>query len=167
MKFNSERTTLPASKKNFPLNTFENSSSKEFEPLLYKIATSFGFSNRESDDLLTQVNVYPKSFCAAYESFDLRIALSKIMVYKCIFKISSRLFSQNISFRIMPHMFGYYAGFKDYRDSDLRYMPLSFRTVYILKNTIGFNENEIAEILNITSIKVKERFQKAKTLLDS
>lgn len=46
-------------------------------------------------------------------------------------------------------------------------MPLSFRTVYILKNTIGFNENEIAEILNITSIKVKERFQKAKALLDS
>ena len=40
-------------------------------------------------------------------------------------------------------------------------MPLSFRSVYILFSLIGFSEKDIAIILNIDTIKVRERLARA------
>ncbi len=46
-------------------------------------------------------------------------------------------------------------------------MPLSLRVIYILKRTIEFDEIEIAENSECQINKVKDRFQKAKSIPDN
>src|SRR5690242_2190678 len=65
---------------------------EEFEPLLYKIAISFGFIDSETMDLVQQVCSCYNTYCADQPNgASLKICLSKLMVHKCIFKISSQL----------------------------------------------------------------------------
>lgn len=47
----------------------------------------------------------------------------------------------------------------------LQNMPLSYSAVYMLLIMFRFNEIEVAEILNITPYKVKERLKKAFTFI--
>ncbi len=88
------------------------------------------------------------------------------MVRKCIFKISKTLFSQNASIEVKPRVLSYYSYIKNSRSCSQN-MPLSLTTVYILKSKIEFDEIEIAEILNGSSIKIKNRFQEAKFFLNN
>jgi DNA-directed RNA polymerase specialized sigma24 family protein len=143
-----------------------NPAMQKYEKLMYKITASFGFSDSESDDLVSEVSFYAHSHRSYPENrFLLRARLSKIMVHKCIFRISSRLFSQHTSTGKEPGILGYYPGCKSSPGTNCQDIPLSFRVVYILNDVIGFNEVEIAEILNITSIRVKDRLNKARPLL--
>ncbi len=172
MSFNSERTIMlsasrRAKRKCDHLSSSINPGFKKYEPLLYKIGISFGFDDRESSDLLEQVSFHPNNFCSDDYPFGLKIWLSKIMVRKCIFRISNILFSNNTFLEIRPRVLGYYPYTKSSPCSCIQDMPLSLRVVYILKYTIEFDEIDIAEILNTTSIKVKDRFQKAKSILDN
>jgi DNA-directed RNA polymerase specialized sigma24 family protein len=133
------------------------------EPLLYKIARSFGLSNSESQDLIQQVYSYAlKDYLTNENHHPLRIRLVKMVVHKCIFIISSRLFNQfdSCTGKNNAESLSYYYAYLSAQRSKSGDMPLSFRVVFILKN-MGFNENEIAAILNTTTIKVKERFGKA------
>jgi len=126
--------------------TITVASIEEHEPLLHKIASSFGLIDSETIDLVQQAYSYSKAYCAdSQNDTSLKIRLSKFMVHQCIFKISSRLFSQNAD-----------AGKTGVTD-----MPLSFRSVFILHHIIGFDEYEIAEILNTNLLQVKQRLSKA------
>ncbi|TKK66692.1 hypothetical protein FC093_16795 [Ilyomonas limi] len=119
---------------------------KEYEPLLYKIASSFGFIDNETMDLVQQVCSCFNVYCTNPQNgTSLKIRLSKFMVHQCIFKISSQLFSQNV----------------DAEKLSATDMPLSFRSVFILHHIIGFDEYEIAEILNTNLLQVKHRLSKA------
>ncbi len=95
--------------------------------------------------------------------FSLRIWLTKLLVHKCIFKISSELFSQGNSSKTLGHYYGY----GDSHKLNQKHMPLSFRAVFILKNIVGFDENEIAEILNTTPLSVKQRLNKARAYVNN
>ncbi len=44
--------------------------------------------------------------------------------------------------------------------SPLSKIPISFRTVYILFHSAGFAEPEVAQILNITTMQIRERLAK-------
>src|SRR4051794_14198761 len=69
---------------------------KKYELLLYKIAMSFGFGDKESSDLVQQVNSHANRYWGRQENGNsYRILLSKIIVQKCIFRISSKYFSSN------------------------------------------------------------------------
>ena len=114
-----------------------------YEPLLNKIANSFGFYNKEASSLVQKVYADVKSNTVEQE---LRMSLAKEIVYKCIFTISSRLFSQNTPGEIT---------------FQLSNMPLGSRAVFILHNHIGFSETEISELLNIPPLRVRERLNKA------
>jgi hypothetical protein len=91
--------------------------------------------------------------------------LSKLMVYKCIFKISEHFFSQNNNETSSTLRSGIITVFKNFSWLKLQQIPLSYRAVYLLKNLNEFSEKEIAELLNITLIKVKERINKANYLM--
>lgn len=130
------------------------------EPLLHQIVTSFGFSKDESYELVQQ------AFCRAHERYakqeiyyPMKVFLAKYIIHKCIFKISSQLFSQSTTAK--PSYFN------SLYTSDLRLqkLPLHLRTVYLLNVKFKFNEIETAEILNTTSALVKEKLHKAFLLM--
>ncbi|HEY9363494.1 MAG TPA: sigma factor [Chitinophagaceae bacterium] len=140
---------------------------KKYRQLLYEIARSFGFDEKESQELVQQSCLYASRHIEEEANhFSFRIWLSKILVYKCIFKISSELFSQagtdteENAFCSLG-----YSRYKSSRGFNVQTMPLSLRAVFILNN-IGFNESEMAEILNTTLLKVKERLSKANAFLN-
>lgn len=142
---------------------FDSSAIHKNEKLKYKIAVSFGFNDYESGDLVTQAGLYANTHYANHENrFGARISLSKIIVHKCIFRISNKVFSQNPVDKRRLKILGYYPDFgSPHASNNYGDIPLSVRVVYILNSTIGFTEFEIAEILNITSSQVRERFNKA------
>ena len=50
-------------------------------------------------------------------------------------------------------------------EKSLEGLPIAYRTVFVLREMEGFSVKETAEILNISSINVKVRLNRAKTLL--
>lgn len=119
---------------------------KEYESLLYKIATNFGFSDSKAMDIVQQVcSCFIKPYADRQNDTSLKIRLSKVMVHKCIFELSSQLFSQN----------------RDAEKTRVTGMPLSSHAVFILHDIIGFDECEVAEMLNINLHQVKQRHNKA------
>jgi hypothetical protein len=76
-----------------------------------------------------------------------------MVVHDCISTISRRLFNlQNM---------GSYQQDIGFTPPRLLKIPFSYRTVYILYHSAGFNNTEIGELLNISSIQVRERLIKA------
>lgn len=141
---------------------------KKYEPLLNKITISFGIKNSEAKGLVEEVCSYAnRHFVDRENCLSLRIWLAKSLVHKCIFRISCKLFSQKKDVEREPRALGYYSYHKSSRESGWQDMPLSFRVVFILQNIMGFKEKEIAEILNTTPIKIRERFSKAKAFIDN
>jgi hypothetical protein len=126
--------------------TISGNKTQDYQPLLYNIAAGFGFMDSETMDLVQQVCSSINAYCAdLQDDTSLKIRLSKQMVHKCIFKISSQLFSQNMNTEKIA----------------VKDMPLSCRSVFILHDIIGFDECEIAEMLNTDLLQVKKRLNKA------
>ncbi|HWJ26231.1 MAG TPA: hypothetical protein VNS32_06790 [Flavisolibacter sp.] len=121
----------------------------KYKCLLKKIGIGLGFTETESGLLAQQViDDAIKNNCRRNDHLSPRVWLSKIMVRKCVFTISNLLFSsKNIDSKN--------------KFPTAKTIPLSFRTVLILYNSVGFNEMEIAEILNTTVMEVKHRLNKA------
>jgi DNA-directed RNA polymerase specialized sigma24 family protein len=136
---------------------------KKHESLLHKIALCFGFSQLEAWELVQQVCLQAyKNYTNEKICFPLRVSLTKDIVHQCIFKISRQLFSQynideaEIKLNVLNDHSAYISPGRFY----LQKMPLRYRAIYILSIMFPFNEIEVAEILNITPSKVKERLQK-------
>ena len=138
-----------------------------YEPLLRKIALRFGFSFEETEGLLNEVY----SFAAVQTesgSASSKVRLSKIMVRKCIFKLSATLFNKNDFYTSQPkHHPGYSLSYNEPRALNFQDMPLSFRAVYILRTDAGFSDEEVAEMLNSTSMQVRERLNKARLFINT
>jgi hypothetical protein len=142
-------------------------SMQEYQGLLLKIATAFGFTNQQSQYFLQEVYANADNYYTKHQvkECSVRMNLSKLMVYKCIFKISEHFFSQNNNETSSTLRSGIITVFKNFSWLKLQQIPLSYRAVYLLKNLNEFSEKEIAELLNITLIKVKERINKANYLM--
>jgi RNA polymerase sigma-70 factor (ECF subfamily) len=50
-------------------------------------------------------------------------------------------------------------------EKSLEEIPLTYRTVFILREVEGFSTNETAELMNSTPVNVKVRLNRAKALL--
>src|SRR5687767_11631663 len=138
-------------------NSFEGSLIDKYSSLLYKLGLNFGFNDEEINDLIRQVDCNVNKIRCLQEHHSLRILIVKDMVYRCVFKISSELFNK-IDWKTETKQYGSYnSGYKSRHEFMLHHMPLTFRTVFILSNLTNFSETEVAELLNITRIKVKER----------
>jgi DNA-directed RNA polymerase specialized sigma24 family protein len=136
--------------------TVAEQKTRKYGPLLHKIALSFGFHNRESWELVQQVCLLAYQRDAKQEiCFPLKVFLAKDLVHRCIFKISSQLFSQNNT------DMAYFSNYRYTGELCLQKMPLSLAVVYLLNSKFNFNEVEIAEILYTTPVQVKERLHKA------
>jgi hypothetical protein len=137
---------------------------KRYELLLLKIAESFGFKETESKYMVQQVYSSAIACYTCWEhSLPLKVWLSKSMVRKCIFKISSELF-ESIGINSRDNNLGSLKTYFNYTNTNeisLQKMPLDLRAVYLLCHTIQFTDIEVAEILNTTVQNIKQRLHKA------
>ena len=133
-----------------------------YELLLSRIAMSFGFDYAESNVLVKFVLADCVAQCkqtGGCKSY--RILLSKIMVRQCVLKLSSDIFAADASGR---------SKFR-WTDEDacagslISEMPLTMRAVFILHGRLGYDEDEVAEILNTSPSNVSARFNKARSYL--
>ena len=133
---------------------------KQYEPMLYQIANAFGFGARESTEFVEQaylkINRKSSSFHRAT-----RIEVAKQVMHQCVYKISCGIFSQKTPATSFP---GDAVRLNYNVSAQLSKMPLSFRTVYILFQ-VGCSEEEIAYMLNINTIQVKERLRRAAMII--
>jgi hypothetical protein len=120
--------------------------------LLNKIGTSFGFYGEELNSLSKEAILYA-SYHVHESELSVRIWCAKIMIQKCVFKISSEWLREN--FRTGTPS----------THANSKEIPLIYRTVYLLRNIIGFNESEISLLLNIDTIQVKDRLAKVHGLI--
>jgi len=142
---------------------------------LYKLARCYGFNHQDAEDLMQE------AYVAAYmnlEKFENRSSfktgISRILVNKCLYKLTYGPAKREVSeINIDPVMMqdNYTERqvanreFSQMLEQSLEEMPLIYRSVFILREIEGFNVAEAAEILNITSINVKVRLNRAKAIL--
>jgi DNA-directed RNA polymerase specialized sigma24 family protein len=145
-------------------------SSYEYEPLLFKIAFNFGFDLKQIKELIKLVSALANIHHNPLERFSsFKIRICRIMVHKCIFLISSELcnnINRNPEVKNERDSMKYASESKNEHRFRVQDIPLSFRSVFILSDKIGFSDTEIAEMLNLTPIEVKTRFKKARSFIN-
>jgi RNA polymerase sigma-70 factor (ECF subfamily) len=148
---------------------------------LYKIARCYGFNHQDAEDIMqeTHVSAYTnlKNFQhkASYKTW-----ISKILIHKCIYKVSYGYFkneqpgSNRLSENVKP-VFNQTKMATDkivlnkelskVLEKSLQEIPLTYRTVFILREVEGFSTAETAELINSNPVNVKVRLNRAKALL--
>jgi RNA polymerase sigma-70 factor (ECF subfamily) len=148
---------------------------------LYKIARCYGFNHQDAEDIMQETHVAAytnlKNFQhkASYKTW-----ISKILIHKCIYKVSYGYFkneqpgSNRLSENVKP-VFNQTKMATDkivlnkelskVLEKSLQEIPLTYRTVFILREVEGFSTAETAELINSNPVNVKVRLNRAKALL--
>lgn len=156
---------------------------RRYNPVLYKIARSYGFNHADAEDLMQDAHV---SAFQQLAQFGHRAAyktwLSKIMIHKCLYKLRYGYFkyespdSERISEEAVPTTGLQSSGTATEKtvlnrelskalEWSLQQIPLSYRSVFILREVEGFSVAETAELLAISPVNVKVRLNRARALL--
>ena len=148
---------------------------------LYKIARSFGLNHQDAQDMMqeTHLQAYLKLQTFRHEA-SYKTWLSKIMVRNCLRQIdkSSYKNEQPSTEMIQEGMLPMFSSNTDGMNKtmnnkemvklvefSLEQLPLSYKTVFVLREMEGFSVAETASLLNITTINVKVRLNRAKAML--
>ena len=116
---------------------------------LFTVGTAQGLRDKQAALFAEEVlHKAEHVFFNAEGQWPFRIHLIQMMVYKCLFHISSELSMHSFK-NVSTDTF------------HIPQMPLSYWAVYILHYTIGLSKNEIAFILNASVLQVNSRLIKA------
>jgi len=154
---------------------------RHYNSALYKIARCYGFNHQDAEDIMqeTHVSAYTnlKNFQhkASYKTW-----VSKILIHKCVYKLSYGYFKNeqpgsDIIYENVKPMFNQpkiatekivlNKELSKVLEKSLAEIPLTYRTVFILREVEGFSTAETAELMNSTPVNVKVRLSRAKALL--
>jgi len=154
---------------------------RRYNSVLYKLARCYGFNHQDAEDIMqeTHVSAYTnlKNFQhkASYKTW-----VSKILIHKCVYKLSYGYFknehpgTNEMNDQAKPVFNQSRMGtekiilnkeLSKVLEKSLEEIPLTYRTVFILREVEGFSTNETAELMNSTPVNVKVRLNRAKTLL--
>ncbi len=154
---------------------------RRYNSVLYKLARCYGFNHQDAEDIMqeTHVSAYTnlKNFQhkASYKTW-----VSKILIHKCVYKLSYGYFknehpgTNEMNDQAKPVFNQSRMGtekiilnkeLSKVLEKSLQEIPLTYRTVFILREVEGFSTNETAELMNSTPVNVKVRLNRAKTLL--
>jgi RNA polymerase sigma factor (sigma-70 family) len=155
---------------------------RRYNPVLYKIARSYGFNHQDSEDLMQDTHVVAYTELAKFEGrASYKTWISKIMINKCLYKLKYGYFKNEV-LREQIHESNHQPMFIKSNENQtgdellnrelirvmeksLQNLPVIYRAVFVLREIEGFSVVETAELLNITSINVKVRLNRAKALL--
>lgn len=155
---------------------------RRYNAVLYKVARGYGFNHHDAEDLMqeTHVAAYQNlrqfAFKASYKTW-----VSKIMIHKCLYKLNhgystkekpgsdiiyedARPMLSNEK-NITPEQSSLNKEFTSVLEHALQKLPLAYRSVFLLREIEGFSVAETAEMLGITPVNVKVRFNRAKAML--
>jgi RNA polymerase sigma-70 factor (ECF subfamily) len=154
---------------------------RRYNSVLYKIARCYGFNHQDAEDLMQETHV------AAYtnlKNFQYRASyktwISKILIHKCVYKLSYGYFKNeqpgsDMIYENVKPVFNQTKMATDkivlnkelskVLEKSLQEIPLTYRTVFILREVEGFSTAETAELMNSTPVNVKVRLNRAKALL--
>ncbi len=154
---------------------------RRYNPVLYKIARSYGFNHQDAEDLMQDTHVAAYSALQQFESRSTyKTWICRIMVNKCIYKskygyvrheVPTEDFEphhQPLSMQLKDHQTENYLWNRELTmllERSLKNIPAMYRTVFVLREVEGFSVSETAELLNITPVNVKVRLNRAKALL--
>jgi RNA polymerase sigma-70 factor (ECF subfamily) len=141
---------------------------RRYNSVLYKIARCYGFNHQDAEDIMQETHVSAftnlKNFQhkASYKTW-----VSKILIHKCVYKLSYGYFKneQPGSNNMATETIVLNKELSKVLEKSLAEIPLTYRTVFILREVEGFNTNETAELMNSTPVNVKVRLNRAKALL--
>ena len=147
--------------------------------ILYKIARSYDFSHEESKDLLqeTHISAYQNlnkfEFRSSYKTWT-----AKIMVHKCLYKLNYGCSKYEVSNIVDENSQPMFSSKKQATEAavlnnelsyilekSLEKIPVHYRTVFVLREVEGLSVAETAEMLNLSTVNVKVRLNRAKNLL--
>jgi RNA polymerase sigma factor (sigma-70 family) len=155
---------------------------RRYNPVLYKIARGYGFNHQDAEDLMqdTHVSAYQSlkqfAFRSSYKTW-----ISKIMIHKCLYKLNhgyakreqpgsdiiyedARPMLSNNKIE-SPEQSSLNKEFTGILERALQEIPVTYKSVFVLREVEGFSVAETAELLNITPINVKVRLNRAKAML--
>lgn len=132
---------------------------KKYKYFLVAIAIQLGLEEKDAELIAESVYIdAEKNRICCPSNLAFKIYLAKAMVHDCIFRLSSVMFCKGNGDFIYAH------GKPDIPKVVLC-MPPSVRVVYLLHKSDEFSEKELAEILNIPLMTVKDRLARAASTL--
>ena len=155
---------------------------RRYNPVLYKIARSYGFNHQDAEDLMQDVHVIAYTQLSQFEGrAAYKTWISRIMINKCLYKLKYGYFkneipSENIRECNLQSMHRKTTENQTEElllnreltlilERSLQNIPVMYRTVFVLREVEGFSVAETSELLNITAVNVKVRLNRAKSLL--
>jgi RNA polymerase sigma factor (sigma-70 family) len=155
---------------------------RRYNPVLYKIARSYGFNHQDAEDLMQNTHVTAYMELAKFEGrASYKTWISKIMINKCLYKLKYGYYKKEVCGEQFPNsnqLPMHAKGNENQTETDLlnreltkvlekslQNIPVIYRSVFVLREIEGFSVAEAADLLNITPINVKVRLNRAKALL--
>jgi len=153
---------------------------RRYNGVLYKIARCYGFNHQDAEDLMQETHFSAYTNLAAFKKkATYKTWVSKILIHKCVYKLSYGYFknemqegsvSENATPLFRPGKTStedmvFNKELSRVLEKSLREIPLTYRTVFILREIEGFGVNETAELINTTPVNVKVRLNRAKAML--
>lgn len=154
---------------------------RRYNAVLYKLARCYGFNHQDAEDLMQETHVVAYTNLKGFQhKASYKTWISKIMIHKCVYKLSYGYFknehpgSDTLNDNVKP-IFNQTKMATDkivlnkelskVLERSLQEIPLTYRTVFILREVEGFSTAETAELMNSTPVNVKVRLNRAKALL--
>ena len=155
---------------------------RRYNPVLYKIARSYGFNHQDAEDLMQDTHIAAYTELGKFERrASYKTWISRIIINKCLYKLKYGYFRNEVPGEqfIDSNAQPMYIKARDNQTEDvvtnrelnivleksLQNIPLIYRMVFVFREIEGFSVAETAELLNITPINVKVRLNRAKALL--
>lgn len=144
--------------------------------VLYKVARTYGFNHQDAQDLMQE------TYVAAYTSLEkfrgqaaYKTWITRIMLNKCYHKLNYG----SMKYEEPAETTGKFPDGKtndgesliinkelgSILEQSLKQLPVTYRTVFVLREIEGFSVAETADLLNITETNVKVRTNRARAML--
>ena len=153
---------------------------RRYNPLLYKIARSYGFNHQDAEDLMQETHFAAYSGIKTFrKEASYKTWLTRIHLHKCYHKMhygyrkyeapSNDITDQsmmNPSFsKAETEKKVLNRELANLLEDSLQQLPLPYRSVFVLREMEGFSVAETASLLGLTTVNVKVRLNRAKSLL--
>lgn len=154
-----------------------------YTSVLYKMARCYGFHHQEAEVLMraTYLCAY-KQLVGQETTPSFNILIVRTLVRKCVYKLSTGYFMQALNKGVYPECAprtvvhrqksctpdeSTYAAFCKALEVNLYWLPILYRTVFILSQVGGFSINDIAALMNASTMAVVNQLAKAKSMIRS
>jgi RNA polymerase sigma factor (sigma-70 family) len=155
---------------------------RRYNPVLYKVARSYGFSHQDAQDLMqdTYITIFLELASFQHRS-SFKTWITKILIHKCLYKLNygyykreqtgtdvlqsntDTMYHLNSKTDIEKTVIN--REFSKVLEAHLEELPVIYKTVFILREIEEFSIAETADLLNISHVNVKVRLNRAKVML--